>query len=382
MAGRAPYLIFASFLGAAIALLVYRFGVMSLAWDPPEAKVFTFAPAVMVIASWQLVRQTEVKQWPWVSVVATSLASFGAVMLISYFALPSPARSELVARQLPGMTVSLPSGKEDTAELGYASGELTLSNVAHAGGVISVRWSPGEVEESADLELLAQALESAAKGKGRRVEQWPGPGGSSISAILVETKKGTMAATFVACGERRVFFNGMGDDALHALFRRVIRSFVCQPDPAKEEAMSGMPWTLASLPEGWQAYDEKGGRFSNGESHVAVEQIEKPWSVEVVRLSVEMAFGKSGAKVVVGPLQDDRMALEITDEDEDLVGWIRQFACPRGAVLVISIAMTEEVRAATDELVKSSGRCLNEGEPAPRWPVAEESEETEESGEE
>ncbi len=374
MSGRAPYL-FAFFLGAAIALLVYRFGVLPLSWDVPQAQLLTVVAVVLVFASWRLIRQTEPAQWPRTSMVTTALASFAAVMLIATFAVPSPVDSPLIARRLPGMTVSLPSGKEEKAELAYQSGEVMLSDVADSGGVIGVRWAPGKAsDEKEATDLLVRGFEASVKKEDLRVEQWPGPGGAAKLVILIEREKGAMTLALLPCGERRVFLTALGNDNVRALLRRVLRSFVCQPDPAQEHAMSGLPWTL-TLPEGWHADREDGGHFSNGESQLVVERSENPASADLVRVSMETLFGSNGAKVVVGPLKDDRFSLEITNESGKMLGWIRQLSCPQGSVTVYSLAVTEAARDAADQLVKDAGRCLAAGEAAPRWTVPEEAQE-------
>ena len=374
MPSRAPYLVFSSFLGAAIALLVYRFGVLPFSWGSPQAKLLVVAAVILIVSSWRLIRQTERAQWPKAAMAATAVACFAAVMLIATFAVPGPAHSALIARSLPGMTVSLPSGKEEKAELEYRSGEVILTNVADSGGVIAVRWTPGKSGSEDDVDVLGKAFEASVNGHGRRVERWPGPGGAATPVILVETKEGAMVFSFLACGERRVFLTALGNDTVHALFRRVLRSFVCQPDPAKEQAISGLPWTV-TLPESWHATSEDGSRFSDGKSGLVVDRIAMHMKADDVRIVMEMLFGTEGAKAVVGPLVEGRFSLEVIGESYKMLGWIRQVSCPQGSVIIISFAVTEAARDAVDQLVKDAGRCLTADEAAPRWTVPEEAQE-------
>jgi hypothetical protein len=84
---------------------------------------------------------------------------------------------------------------------------------------------------------------------------------------------------------------------------------------------------------------------------------------------METLFGSNGAKVVVGPLKDDRFSLEITNESGKMLGWVRQRSCPQGLVTIYSFAVTEAARDAVDQLVKDAGRCLAPDEAAPRWTV-------------
>lgn len=373
MRGRAPYLIFASCLGAAIALLVYRFGVMPLGWNAPAAKAFTWAPAVLVLAPWQLVHQSERKQWPWGAAVATSLASFVAVMLIAYFALPSPARSRLVPRSLPGMTVSLPSGKQQIAELKYENGQLLLSDVESAGGVLSLHWRAGGADSEEETALLIKSTQEAVKGVRGRTEKWRGPGGASTTVILVDTYKGTVSTATVTCGARRVVFSAMGIDEMQELLRRVLRSFVCQPDPAEDAALHGLPW-IWSPPDAWEVQDELGSTFTDGESVVSVGRVGSKPTADAWRLTAKTLFTADGGQVELGEVLGHQISFKATDEEGiRTVGWMRHVSCPRGdvviSVLVDDNAESKAALAAIDAMIQAHGRCLNEGEPAPRWPV-------------
>lgn len=365
MPGRILYALVAACWGAAIALLVYRFAVMPPVWSAPVAKVFELGPPALAVVSWVLRQLAKGRRWPWPSMVAALILSFGAVMLIATLAVPGPGRAELVARSLPGMTVSLPSGKEERARLDYGSGELVLSKVAFSGGVISITWSPGTVGDD-EAKALSIAAAGVAEGTGRRVEKWPGPGDAPTLTMLVETPKGTLIMSILSCGKRRVFLNSVGNEEL---FRRVLRSFVCQPDPAKDQALGGLPWTLA-LPEGWKADDETGSVFYSEQGVVSVQRMSSDPSPDNIRKIMTLVFTSEGAQAVIGELSGDRFPLEVTEPDgAKMIGWIRWIPCPQGSVLVVSFASTETTLAAVDQVVKEQGRCLKQGEPAPRWPA-------------
>ncbi len=369
--GRAPYLLFASLIGGASAILLYRFAVMPPGWEPPT--VFTAAPPALAAGSW-LVRQTMTKgaPWPWPLVVAMSFASLCVVMLIAYLTVPSPARSALVARSLPGMTVSLPSGKEEIAELEYEAGSLLLSNVASTGGVIALRWNVGPMDDEDEQAFQLDVIQKSVNGVSGRAEKWPGPGKTSTTAYLADTAGGTAVNVTLACGARRVVFSTLGIDAMQELLRRVLRSFVCQPDLAKDQALSGLPWIL-SPPQGWEAQDEAGSLFSDGQNMVRLERMGRPPPLDVLRRVMELSLARDGGQAEVVELEGEQLSFKATDKSGlKRVGWSRYVTCPRGKVLVTALVAAEPspdaALAAIDRMVKD-GRCLRDGEPAPRWPV-------------
>ncbi len=286
---------------------------------------------------------------------------------------PPQVRTEisLQARSLPGMSIDLPPGKEDRVVLDYTGGGVWLSNVASTDGQITVRWAPREARDGSGtgIEDVAKGMEVVVNGKNRRIERWPGRGGALTPTILIDLPKGTMAMAFLVCGGRTLFVTGVGDTALHALVRRMLGTFVCQPDPVKEAVLDALPWTV-TLPEGWQARDKLGKTFSNGASTVLVYRMPSLRAPISFGRVMEMLFTSSGLQAVVGELDDGRYPFEFTlQTGQKTRSWLHHFVCPQGEVAVLAIGEAAEALAAADQLVKAKGRCLNAGEAAPIWPV-------------
>jgi hypothetical protein len=255
MSGRAPYLVFAACLGAAVGLLVHRFGVMPLRWDSPLARVFEIGAAILIAVSWQVMRHVQPKKWPWGAMAGVLVAAGVAVALIASLLIPRAGGSPdgFKPQQLPGMSLSLPAGVEKRKTVGYASGELVLAEVASKSGVLSVRWLPGAVNDE-EVEIVAKLAEESVQGTERRIEKWKGPGTTEVPTIVLRTAGGPMATSLIGCGLRRIAITSVGTELMKTVHQQVLSSFVCAPEAAREAELQGMPWILVA--DGWRALDE------------------------------------------------------------------------------------------------------------------------------
>jgi hypothetical protein len=363
MSGRNPYLVFAGCLGAAAGLLVHRFGVMPLVWASPLARVFEIGAAMLAAVAWQVMRHVQPKRWPWGAMAGLAAAVGGAVVLAAYLVVPSGLASDerLKAYTLPGMTVSLPAGVEKRKSLGYATGEVVLAEVA-GGGVLSVRWLPGAVNDE-EVEIVAKLAEESVQGTERRVEKWKGQGGAEVPTIVLSTAGGPMSTSLIGCGVRRVAITSVGNEQMKTVHQRVLATFSCQPEAASEVDLQGLPWILVA--DGWRALDDLGARYTNGTDLVTVVRTPSNLDRDGLRTLVAAVLAANGSQAVIDDADGDRFPLEVKEGANTFTGWMSPIACPGGPIAVIALAETPAELPALTEVVQQKGRCLKAGEARP-----------------
>lgn len=364
MSGRAPYLVFAACLGAAVGLLVHRFGVMPLRWDSPLARIFEIGAAILVAVSWQVMRHVQPKRWPWGAMAGVVVASGGAVALISSLLIPRGGGSAdgLTPTKLPGMSLSLPAGVEKRKTVGYATGELVLAEVASKSGVLSVRWLPGAVNDE-EVEIVAKLAEESVQGTERRIEKWKGPSGADVPTIVLRTAGGPMATSLVGCGLRRIAITSVGAELMKTVHQQVLASFVCAPEAAREAELQGMPWILVA--DGWRALDETGATYTDGTNLVTVVRTPAGLDKDGLRTLVAGVIAANGGQAVVDDAEGDRFPLEVKEGANTFTGWVSPVKCPTGEVAVLALVEDPAALAALTETVTKQGRCLKVGEARP-----------------
>ncbi|HEY5950036.1 MAG TPA: hypothetical protein VIV40_31290, partial [Kofleriaceae bacterium] len=225
--------------GLALGAVAYRYAVLPFDWSSGWKHVLPGAAIGLAIAARQLVRDGgdghEVKR-PGLPIMlglgaVAALIAFG----LAYLAFPTLDRARLARHEFPGFSVAVPDGDVIEDRHDYATGKWALKNAAGANGVAIVAWDIGEGMTKNDLQLVGELLVKAigAGGASSSMTSVAGPDGHPVETIVFAGDV-TMQMSVLRCGGRNVVVATGGRDRAMSLHERVIASFICKPDPARE----------------------------------------------------------------------------------------------------------------------------------------------------
>src|SRR3954465_13265763 len=109
MSSRGAYIIASTAWGAAIGILLYRFGVLGLAWSSSSNFMFPAVAAALFFTGRTLTRDEDAPSNK-LPLVGAGVVGVGAAMGIAFLAVPPLAQSRLTTHAFPGFTLDLPSG--------------------------------------------------------------------------------------------------------------------------------------------------------------------------------------------------------------------------------------------------------------------------------
>lgn len=353
--------------GIALGLAAYRFGVLPFGWAGKGSYLF---PALFVglgYAARAVIKDRGPRPALPLLVVGTLLgagAGFGA----SYLAVPTLGNARLTTHALPGFAIGLPSGEAPAQKLfDYDVGKFQVKNLAGQGGVILVSWEGGEPLRE-DLEMAATALGPSMGATGvPTLTTVKGPRGTAVDTFRLEGDKSPFLMSVLPCGTRRVLVATMAGSDTEAVHARVLPTFVCKPDPARETVTNGVVPIVAELP-GWYATERGPGQvvLNDGTGMVLLKTIPSSSTSGVEAMVVPM-FNAVGMKLAITGRVGDRLLVSGTSEGQAVHGWVRSVTCGTQAVVVVAIAVD---LAGADVLATQlqSMRCPRHAEAPTAWP--------------
>lgn len=352
--------------GAALGLLVYRYGVLPFSWKAKGSFMFPALVVGLSFAARAVVKDRGPRPQLPLLVVGT-LVGAGAAFGAAYLAVPPLGRAGMTSHELPGFSIGLPSGEAPAQRFfEYDVGKLMVKNLGGQGGVIAVTWEGGEPVRE-DLELAAKALGPAMGASGvPSITTMTGPRGTAVDTVVIASDKSPLRMSFLPCGTRRVMVATMAGSDTEAVHARVLPTFVCKPDPKRETITKGVVPIVAELP-GWFATERDAGQvvLSDGVGMVLMKTIaNSPKGVEDM---VVPMFNAAGWKLAITGHVDDRSLVSGTIEGELVHGWVKSVKCSTQAVIVVAIATD---LAGADRLAKQlqGTRCVRHGETPTAWP--------------
>jgi len=247
MSSQARYIIASTALGAALGALLYRFGVVGLAWSSSASFEFPAVAASLFILGRMLTRGQDAPPGK-VPLLGAGVVGVGAAIGIAFVVVPPLAQSRLSVHTFPGFTLALPSGEIRSEDPGYATGKLMMGKNG-ATSVIAVQWEPGGKLEPDELKMTASLLATALGA---------GAGPTSVTQVLgndtirFDSDKGLFELSMIPCGVRHVMIATGGTSGIETLHRRILESFACHPDPEQEKTSGSLAFPLVLDLPGWK----------------------------------------------------------------------------------------------------------------------------------
>ncbi len=351
--------------GAAVGLFAYRYGMLPFAWKSKASMLIPGLAVGLTFAARSIVKDRGPRP-ALPLLIAGGVLGAAITFGLSYVVFPSLTRASLTTTALPGFTIGLPDGEAPTQKFSeYDVGKYQVKNVGGEGGVIAVSWEGGEASAD-DLKLAANALGPAMGTTGVPVVlTLRGPRGTAIETVRVDGDKSPMFMSFLPCGPRRVMVITMAGSDSEALHSRVLPTFVCKPDPARDNIPLGVVPLIVELP-GWYA-NERGPNqvvLTDGTGMVLLKTISAS-SSDVTAMVVPM-FNAIGWKLATTGKKDDRTLLSGTIEGQSVHGWVRSVPCGTQTVIIVAIA-TDVEGADVLALKLQPARCARPGEAGTAW---------------
>lgn len=366
MSGRIPYLVSAALGGGAVGLLVYRLAILPLTWHSSASFMLPGLCVGLGFGARSMLREYSPRIWPAFPLVAlAAVAGLGAAMGFAFVLVPPPGHARLTTKELPGFSIDLPSGDVAKESLDYQTGTLLLGNIAGSGGVAGVGWYAGSDLPPGQAEMLGRAMAGVTGGNNTTHGTMRGPGGTSLPSLVIDTDKGDLNMVFVPCGNRGVMVISLGDGA-QALEQRMVASFRCKPDPAREREQATQGVTVhIDLPD-FRAVSHEAAQLqlTDGTSLVQLQSMVTGDPTKLQPL-LNAVFVAMGAELTFSTEHDGRIPFQGTLENEHVIGFATAITCA-GSTTVVFVFSPDQ--AAADQLSQhvASLRCLAAGEP-PQW---------------
>jgi hypothetical protein len=367
MSDRTAWTIAVALAFAAVAVLLYRLGMVLLYAGSASSAVYYGVVGALFVTARTIVRDRDrpgLLLLAGAAVLGMAVAG-GAMFVIS----PPLGFATLERRELPGFSVSLPSGELDGVADDYKTGKAQLIHHGNSSCVFSIAWMPGAADHEL-LELEARALMPAMNISGE--PQFVEVAGAATARM--DTDKGLFEVSMVPCGARNVQLISIGPRGIERLHRRVVESFACQADAAKDAAASQGGFPMAFDLPGWTVQDADPAAVQiidpNGHSALSLQPTGPIDADMSIKDALGPIFRAMGVTAQIGDTVDGYTSITATLDKQPLTGFATLVRCPRGNGLVIGMSDTEQALVATRELV-SHGHCLAPGEPAQQFPKAE-----------
>lgn len=366
MQGRTPYLVAAACIGAALALVAYRFAPIALVADDLGKRVFDYLPAALVIVAWQVLRPIEQRRWPIALALVAGVAGAAVAVGVAYVVTPPLSSVHLATKQLPGFTIDLPPGDLGVEQQTYQEGQYLLKDVAGTGEVVGVAWTRGSSITEDELEMMLRAVAGAIDASHTKRSTLRGPDGKDVESIDLATAKGPARMAFAPCGQRMINVVSIGEHVT-ALVPRVLASLHCTPDPAQENAGIALP-VHVDLPAGWKVSpdgDPSGLQLDDGKSMVTVTPMPTRGLDDFPR-AVNAMFSALHAEVTLGADSAGRTTFEGTLGGDPVAGFVWPVRC--GAVSVVVLVGSPDRETANIAVGGFAAiRCLAPGEKPQTW---------------
>jgi hypothetical protein len=272
---------------------------------------------------------------------------------------PDPSGAPLTERELPGFSISLPAGDEESA-LAYRDGHVAIHDVAHSGGGVSVHWEPGTWSDHDEALMSSIAVKRIGGNATPSSERTTGPQGEPIITVHAKSDERGITMSLRTCGARRVVFTTAGQ-RMEALHRRVLASFDCHPDPAKDAAIGALPWVF-DPPEGWKTHKAPAGRaeFRGDGSSVLVRGIDELKSREELEKKIPALLSVAGFTVQRVDWKDDRLRFSATIKGREQSGFVMSVSCVRGAVLLLVTSSDAAAADRAHDVLLAHGHCVSD----------------------
>jgi hypothetical protein len=282
---------------------------------------------------------------------------------------PSLDRVDLQRRALPGFSFETPTKKPDVELVDYNAGTVTWKNIGGANAIVSVTWQVGPTTKE-ELELGITALASKLGSEGAPVfTTMPGPNNTNVDTVRIDTDKGMpLRMSSITCGVRGVSLLSIGADGIEQVHGRMLKSFLCTPEPAKEVTEPGVVRVALKLP-GWTATEKEIGHIALTDPEGGAYLLMREMSADEIKLNELVApmLNAFGGKVTAGPMIGDRVTFSGSFEGEHVEGWARRVKCPTHSVLFLAMSGTKQGAEAIYVATSNAG-CLRPGEKPPVWP--------------
>ena len=358
--------------GLAVGVFAYRYGVLGFFWESPWKHVLTGGAIGLAIGASQLFRmQSEEVRRPGLQVllpigVVGALAGFGAL----YLAFPTVDRLSLERREFPGFSIAMPSGTTVENRTDYANGKVTIKDIGGQRGVVTVGWDLGEIPTQSDLQVMSELLVKAMGSKiaGRSMTTVAGPDGKAVDTIALDGEPDLLMSA-LACGGRYMMIATGANDSPRALHERIVKSFVCKPDPALEATAKKIFPLVIDLP-GWYVLAEEPDQLqiTDGTSLLMMRAQDAKLDIDP-SIVVEGMFKAAGMNGSITGRHGKRVDIRIEDGSDQMNGWVRLVPCPNATGLVVALAQDQAALEMLDERV-TKARCLGSNEPPQQWPAA------------
>lgn len=267
--------------------------------------------------------------------------------------------AELVRRTLPGFSIELPKGVETRAELAYDAGKLRIERIGGGAGMLAAYWNFGKVVERAALLELARATARQAgldPQQARLLEREPGE-----PPIMAIDAARTKLQSFAQCGARAISIATF--EVEERVHRKIIESFRCAPDPARETSRVTIPFAI-DLP-GFEAFQRSPSLVALASETATVILRRSEAALDVERDSATI-FKMLSVDARAEPRRGNVIPFVASVEGRPAIGVLRHIACAGGAMLVIAYA-DDEASAKDLEQRVDAARCLAAGESPPTW---------------
>jgi hypothetical protein len=365
MSNRTLYLIASTAWGAALGTLLYRFGVLGLAWSSSSSFEFPAVAASLFILGRMLTRGQDAPPGK-VSLLGAGVLGVGAAIGIAFLVVPPLAQSRLSVHTFPGFTIALPSGEIKSEDRDYTTGKLLMGKNG-ATSVIAVQWEPGGKLEPDELKMAASLLATALGA---------GAGPSSVTQVLgldtirFDGDKGLFQLSMIPCGVRHVMIATGGTSGIETLHRRILESFVCQPDPEQEKVSGSIAFPLVLDLPGWKILTRDGTQLqlTDGKAVLILQAMSRDIDLDLIKMIAPM-FKAQGMEAEVGAIDHGRVPLKLSQGSEVSLGFAQLIRCPTSTAMVLAIAEDQPTVDALATRV-AAGHCMKPGDKPQDWPDA------------
>ncbi|MFN0247835.1 MAG: hypothetical protein ACKV2T_13185 [Kofleriaceae bacterium] len=369
MKPRAIHVVSALLVGLGLGVFIYRFAILGVFWQGSAKWVFPAVGAGLIAAGVKIRSlDGDGEKTPVIASIAMAILGVAGAMGILFALVPTLERASLERRALPGFSFAAPTAKPDVEVLDYNTGVVTWKNIGGANAVMSISWQVGPTSKE-DLEVGARALADKVGNGGVPVHTtMTGPDNTNVETIKIDTDKGApLRMSALTCGSRGVILMSIGAEGIETLHARMLKTFLCTPDPAKETNEPGVVRVAIDLP-GWLTSEKAIGHVALTDPEGKIYVLMRELSADETKVGelITPLLNAFGGKITTSMQIGDRVPFSGTIEGEQVEGWARRIPCPTHAILVLAMASTK-ADAEAGYVATSNAGCLRPGEKPPVW---------------